>query len=1526
MRSTLCCSVISYKPSPALRSVFSPAVYLPCDQRWVATKASQENFAFVDPTLTLRGEGARSVHAQGNPRKPRSGGAEIFPNDLRQTLEAHRLKNRASVIRKLGSEGTPPYIRPKINYAHPPLATDRNGPNAKIQVPSSSQSSRFQCRRGAGALGTSLGLDEVVTRWRTMRGAPVGEYQGVNFSPCPRHDKVYGDPGKGDVVPWLKCVEWNGGDASSRLHGEIKAFEAYVSPTYGEGDLREAVVREIRSHAVVALPGTSLEIFGSYNTGLYTPISDIDLRLTFPGNAKQPNERGPSPTRPAVIRKNHQRLRDFVRYLKTTVDFTDVKLVMAKIPVAVVTHRATGFQLQISAVGETTAHDEYVKTYLAEYPGLKPLYFIIKNILWIRDFTDPYTGGLGSYPLFMAIVAWFRLGKSQGITIWRHNNQALGENLLDFLEFYASFDYYHEGLSIEPPRVLSKRLRPGRPSMLEKEAIARSRIIRAQSKMCIADKIQPYRLYLQDPADPFNDLGSKCFGIKHIRAIFQHTRARLEQDIIQFEQDPRVFEKTGLLRNVIGGRLRGTDFDRSATVLHNLSLRTVQFEQRTTTIAMSDFQMFHALGQAESEKEELANPGSSRQLAAPQFRSPMASSQEGYHQAGPASGANAPSYQYGAQPAQKAYGSPGQPQGYFPPQAVLQPNSPGDGYAGELASQMGGLGLGGEVGGSGPARPHKKKHRHAFHTLETPETSSGAFNGLPASGQVQQQTPGQYMNQEITPAMSQFPAPANPLFNPVNTPSAGAPSAAWGQSPNPPTSIGTSAQGRVDPDQIPSVPHSRDVPAQYYLSHVYPTLENHLPPPGAVPFISHDQGNSSPKFARLTMNNIPATSDALSSTGLPLGLLLQPLAALSPGELPIPVLDFGESGPPRCRRCRAYINPFMTFRSGGNRFVCNMCTFPNEVPPEYFSPTDPSGVRADRETRPELTRGTVDFMVPKEYWAKEPVGLRWLFLIDVCQEAQNKGFLQGFCEGILSAIYGGNESENDASEGKVRGLPPGSKIGIMSFDKEIHFYNLSAGLEQAQMMVVSDIEDPFVPLSEGLFVDPYTSKAVITSLLAQIHSLFSQIKNPEPALLPALNAALSALSSTGGKVVCSLCTLPTWGPGRLFLRDDQKIHNTDSEKKLFTTEHPGFKKTAQKMVESGIGVDFFLAAPGGGYLDIATVGHVSAATGGETFYYPNFLSPRDTPKFSQEIKHTVTRETGYQALMKVRCSNGLQVSSYLGNFLQHTFGADLEFGVIDADKALGVMFSYDGKLDIKLDAHFQSALLYTTANGERRVRCCNIVASVSEGGREAMRFVDQDAVVNLIAKECGHEYSDRRTHDMRMIKSMGAMELSLYLYPRIIPVHNLSEKDGFPGENGHLVMPPAIRASFSRIEEGGVYLVDNGQICLLWIHSQVSPNLLVDLFGEPYTTLPSLDPTNSKLPVLETHLNAQVRNIVQYLSTIRGSKALTIQLARQGLDGAEYEFARLLVEDRNNEAQSYVDWLVHVHRHIQLEARAPPSH
>lgn len=109
-------------------------------------------------------------------------------------------------------------------------------------------------------------------------------------------------------------------------------------------------------------------------------------------------------------------------------------------------------------------------------------------------------------------------------------------------------------------------------------------------------------------------------------------------------------------------------------------------------------------------------------------------------------------------------------------------------------------------------------------------------------------------------------------------------------------------------------------------------------------------------------------------------------------------------------------------------------------------------------------------------------------------------------------------------------------------------------------------------------------------MLNHLPTLFSKVKNPEPALLPALNAAIAGLEKTGGKIVCSLAALPTWGPGRLYLRDENRIANGETDKKIMTTEHAVWKKAAEKMVQNGIGVDFFLAAPGGGYLDIATIG------------------------------------------------------------------------------------------------------------------------------------------------------------------------------------------------------------------------------------------------------------------------------------------------------------------------------------------------
>lgn len=386
-----------------------------------------------------------------------------------------------------------------------------------------------------------------------------------------------------------------------------------------------------------------------------------------------------------------------------------------------------------------------------------------------------------------------------------------------------------------------------------------------------------------------------------------------------------------------------------------------------------------------------------------------------------------------------------QPQNQWPAygsQQAAPPNAPynappqqplaGDPNMAGLASQMSGLGIAADPG----PRANRKKHRHAFHDI-------GAGSAAPAQGfdNPNPAVPGQPTSQFLNTGLNQTTRPVSPAF-PRSGQQPAAPISSQPALARGPDSVPT--QGKVDPEHIPSIPRSRDGPAQYYFNHVYPTMDQHLPPPAAIPFVAHDQGNSSPKYARLTINNIPATSEFLSSLGLPMGMILQPLAALDPGEQPIPVLDFGDVGPPRCRRCRTYINPFMSFRAGGSKFVCNMCTFPNDTSTEYYAPLDPSGARVDRMQRPELMMGTVEFLVPKEYWNKEPVGLQTLFLIDVSRESYQRGFLKAVCEGISQALYGedgaADGTENDESSRKV---PVGSKVGIVTFDSEVHFYNLT---------------------------------------------------------------------------------------------------------------------------------------------------------------------------------------------------------------------------------------------------------------------------------------------------------------------------------------------------------------------------------------------------------------------------------------------------------------------------------------------------
>ena len=123
-------------------------------------------------------------------------------------------------------------------------------------------------------------------------------------------------------------------------------------------------------------------------------------------------------------------------------------------------------------------------------------------------------------------------------------------------------------------------------------------------------------------------------------------------------------------------------------------------------------------------------------------------------------------------------------------------------------------------------------------------------------------------------------------------------------------------------------------------------------------------------------------------------------------------------------------------------------------------------------------------------------------------------------------------------------------------------------------------------------------------------------------------------------------------------------------------------------------------------------------------------------------------------MMRVRCSNGLsafpsrfsrfliwlpglKVAEQYGNFYKRS-KTDLEFGVLDADKSITVLFGHTSTLDERQYAHIQSAVLYTTATGQRMVRTCNMALPVVTLAMNVFRYVDADAAVAYWFRKGGY--------------------------------------------------------------------------------------------------------------------------------------------------------------------------------------------
>lgn len=472
-----------------------------------------------------------------------------------------------------------------------------------------------------------------------------------------------------------------------------------------------------------------------------------------------------------------------------------------------------------------------------------------------------------------------------------------------------------------------------------------------------------------------------------------------------------------------------------------------------------------------------------------------------------------------------------------------------------------------------------------------------------------------------------------------------------------------------------------------------------------------------------------------------------------------------------------------------------------------------------------------------------------------------------------------------------------TRIGFMTFDSTIHFYNLQDGLSQPQMLIVSDIDDVFLPTPDSLLVNLHESKELIKDLLNALPNMFLNTRETHSALGPALQAAFKLMSPTGGRVSVFQTQLPSLGAGLLQSREDP---NQRSSTKVVHHLGPAtdfYKKLALDCSGQQTAVDLFLLSSQ--YSDLASLACMSKYSAGCIFYYPSFHSthnPSQAEKLQKDLKRYLTRKIGFEAVMRIRCTKGLSMHTFHGNFFVRSTDL-LSLANINPDAGFAVQLSIEESLTDTSLVCFQTALLYTSSKGERRIRvhtlCLPVVSSLADvyAGVDvqaaicllANMAVDRsvssslsdarDALVNAVVDPLSAYSSavssvprstltapsslkllplyvlallkqkafrtgtstrlDDRVYAMCQMKSQPLVHLMKMIHPNLYRIDRLTDEGAIHVNDRVVPQPPLQKLSAEKLTREGAFLMDCGSVFYVWIGKGCDTNFIENVLGCP---------------------------------------------------------------------------------------------
>jgi hypothetical protein len=338
----------------------------------------------------------------------------------------------------------------------------------------------------------------------------LGEHDFLFNAEMPVRRKLVPDPK-------VRPAWWAGKLCPPNLHEEILCLCEYLSPTAAELKMRSDTQTRVSRVVTTKWPHAHVELFGSSRSGLFLPVSDIDL---------------------VVLRHNAtpRELHVLASCLRSSGISTNLQVISrATVPIIKFQDSKTHCAIDISlAAGNGPENTAVVMDFLKRMPAAKPVILLVKFFLQQRGLNEAYRGGLSSYAVTLSVISYLQTQCRKAE--WQLAQADLGRVLLGYFEFFGRrFNPYRTAISVRGDGYFFPKPRPRLGPSHHTASL----------------------LHIEDPHDPSNDVARSAFQTEAVLSAFREAHESLTQAVEAVRTAIPAFRRPP-------GRSAGETLDRAA--------------------------------------------------------------------------------------------------------------------------------------------------------------------------------------------------------------------------------------------------------------------------------------------------------------------------------------------------------------------------------------------------------------------------------------------------------------------------------------------------------------------------------------------------------------------------------------------------------------------------------------------------------------------------------------------------------------------------------------------------------------------------------------------------------------------------------------------------------------------------------------------------------------------------------------------------------------------------------------------------